>query len=154
MFEGMGDESRVKKLGKGEDICSLEHIQGMQPAISTDLDDEIPTDFFGIDCRRSSGDDPHAKFTQRMKISTAYEPSACATAFRGDCMDLLRSIPSKTASLVVTSPPYNIGKEYEKSVRFGLILTGKRVPSRSVTDVLQTMGPFFCKSHTGFSVTE
>ena len=31
-----------------------------------------------------------------------------------DCMDLLRAIPNGKVSLVVTSPPYNIGKEYEK----------------------------------------
>lgn len=49
-----------------------------------------------------------------MKISLNYTHSAVATAYRGDCMDLLRSIPDKAASLVVTSPPYNIGKEYEK----------------------------------------
>lgn len=36
------------------------------------------------------------------------------TLFEGDCMDLLRSIPDGAAALIVTSPPYNIGKEYEK----------------------------------------
>jgi adenine-specific DNA-methyltransferase len=49
-----------------------------------------------------------------MNISTSYDPEAKAVAYRGDCMNLLRSIPSGAASLVVTSPPYNIGKEYEK----------------------------------------
>lgn len=33
--------------------------------------------------------------------------------FRGDANDFLESIPAKTVSLVVTSPPYNIGKRYE-----------------------------------------
>ncbi|MCJ7645595.1 site-specific DNA-methyltransferase [bacterium] len=32
----------------------------------------------------------------------------------GDCMELLKQIPDGVVSLVVTSPPYNIGKEYEK----------------------------------------
>ena len=32
----------------------------------------------------------------------------------GDCMELLKRIPDEFVSLVVTSPPYNIGKEYEK----------------------------------------
>jgi adenine-specific DNA-methyltransferase len=31
----------------------------------------------------------------------------------GDCLDLLKTVPSETMQLVVTSPPYNIGKEYE-----------------------------------------
>jgi adenine-specific DNA-methyltransferase len=49
-----------------------------------------------------------------IKISPAYTPAAQAIAFSGDCLRLLRSLPRKSASLVVTSPPYNIGKEYEK----------------------------------------
>lgn len=32
----------------------------------------------------------------------------------GDCLDFLRTIPSESIQLVITSPPYNIGKEYEK----------------------------------------
>ena len=33
---------------------------------------------------------------------------------KGDCLDLLRTLPDESVQLVVTSPPYNIGKEYEK----------------------------------------
>lgn len=36
------------------------------------------------------------------------------TLFHGDCLELLKDIPSGSVQLVVTSPPYNIGKEYEK----------------------------------------
>ena len=34
--------------------------------------------------------------------------------YQGDCLDLLSSIAPKTVQLIVTSPPYNIGKNYEK----------------------------------------
>ena len=30
----------------------------------------------------------------------------------GDCRDLLKEIPDESINLVVTSPPYNIGKQY------------------------------------------
>lgn len=33
--------------------------------------------------------------------------------YHGDCMELLSRIPAGSARLTVTSPPYNIGKEYE-----------------------------------------
>lgn len=33
--------------------------------------------------------------------------------FFSDCMDLLRSLPDGCVDLVVSSPPYNLGKEYE-----------------------------------------
>lgn len=35
------------------------------------------------------------------------------TVFQGDCIDLLKQLPSGVVDLVVSSPPYNIGKEYE-----------------------------------------
>ena len=35
----------------------------------------------------------------------------------GDCLELLRQIPDETVQLVVTSPPYNLGKAYEKKLR-------------------------------------
>jgi len=36
--------------------------------------------------------------------------------YHGDCMDFLRTIPSDSIQLIITSPPYNIGKEYEKKL--------------------------------------
>ena len=36
------------------------------------------------------------------------------TLFQGDCLLLLKNIPDQTVQLVVTSPPYNIGKVYER----------------------------------------
>jgi adenine-specific DNA-methyltransferase len=34
--------------------------------------------------------------------------------FEGSCLDFISEIPDKSVQLIVTSPPYNIGKEYEK----------------------------------------
>lgn len=48
------------------------------------------------------------------KISDHYDRSANAVVFQGDCMNLLSKIPDGELQLVVTSPPYNIGKEYER----------------------------------------
>lgn len=36
--------------------------------------------------------------------------------YHGDCLDLLGRLPEQLFSLTVTSPPYNIGKEYETAV--------------------------------------
>jgi adenine-specific DNA-methyltransferase len=46
-------------------------------------------------------------------ISGHYSPLAAVTLFDGDRLDLLREIGPGSARLVVTSPPYNIGKKYE-----------------------------------------
>ena len=48
-----------------------------------------------------------------LDISERYSPDAQVTLYHGDCRDLLRQIPAGSAQLIVTSPPYNIGKTYE-----------------------------------------
>jgi len=36
-----------------------------------------------------------------------------ATVFHGDCFDLLRSMPDHSVDMIVSSPPYCMGREYE-----------------------------------------
>lgn len=48
-----------------------------------------------------------------MQISNLYHGEAEIVFYHGNCMDLLATIPEQSIQLVVTSPPYNIGKEYE-----------------------------------------
>ena len=56
------------------------------------------------------------------KIAAAFNPSAHIVVFPGDCLRLLKSIPDGSWQLVVTSPPYNLGKEYEKRLKLELYL--------------------------------
>ncbi len=51
-------------------------------------------------------------------LSDTYTPSALVTLYGGDRLDLLRQMPPGAARLIVTSPPYNIGKKYEKRLVF------------------------------------
>jgi len=48
-----------------------------------------------------------------LDIRERYADDAQVALYHGDCRDLLRQIPAGSARLVVTSPPYNIGKKYE-----------------------------------------
>lgn len=48
-----------------------------------------------------------------VRISRTLDESSQLVLHEGDCLELLRSIPSDYVQLVVTSPPYNIGKPYE-----------------------------------------
>ena len=45
----------------------------------------------------------------------SWRPGAECVLHLGDCRDLLAEIPDGTVRLVVTSPPYNIGKQYERA---------------------------------------
>jgi DNA modification methylase len=47
-------------------------------------------------------------------IAPRFKPTAQAVVFEGDCREMLRQVPAGTIQLVVTSPPYNLGKEYER----------------------------------------
>ncbi len=49
-----------------------------------------------------------------MKISPKFDPSSNCVLYEGDCLNLLKQIPDETVKLIVTSPPYNLGKEYER----------------------------------------
>ena len=42
---------------------------------------------------------------------------------KGDSLAILKTLPNETFDLVVTSPPYNIGKEYEKQTDLKEYLT-------------------------------
>ena len=52
-----------------------------------------------------------------MRIQKTYKSRAKVTLFEGDCLDLLSNMPDESAQLVITSPPYNIGKIYERKKR-------------------------------------
>ena len=50
------------------------------------------------------------------KISRTFGKDEWAVLRPGSCLELLQTIPDKSVQLVVTSPPYNLGKEYEKKI--------------------------------------
>jgi hypothetical protein len=50
------------------------------------------------------------------KIETHFNPNADIALYHGDVNELLPTLPDESISLIVTSPPYNLGKEYEERV--------------------------------------
>ncbi|MBI4669388.1 MAG: site-specific DNA-methyltransferase [Elusimicrobia bacterium] len=48
-----------------------------------------------------------------MRIDSAYLKDSQVVLYEGDCLKFLATIPDASVELVVTSPPYNIGKAYE-----------------------------------------
>ena len=61
-------------------------------------------------------------FSPDQKIEDEFNLAASIVVYPGDCLNLLKSIPDESLQLVVTSPPYNIGKEYEKKLDLDLYL--------------------------------
>jgi len=50
------------------------------------------------------------------EINNSFNPNAEIVISNGDCVEILSQVPDEIVKLIITSPPYNIGKEYEKSV--------------------------------------
>ncbi|MBU4535283.1 MAG: site-specific DNA-methyltransferase [Euryarchaeota archaeon] len=53
----------------------------------------------------------------KIKIDSNFNKSADFVSFHGDCLELMSEIPDEFVNLIVTSPPYNIRKEYETKLK-------------------------------------
>jgi len=49
-------------------------------------------------------------------ISSVFSPSSRVVVMEADTQDACRQLPEESFQLIITSPPYNIGKVYEKQV--------------------------------------
>ena len=71
----------------------------------------------------------------------------------GDCRDLLGAMPSESVDLVISSPPYNLGKEYETRRELEHYLDEQREVLRECHRVLRPTGSIFWQvgsfSHDG-----
>jgi adenine-specific DNA-methyltransferase len=50
----------------------------------------------------------------KQNILKVFDPVGRMVLYGGDCLDFIKTIPDETFKLIVTSPPYNIGKNYER----------------------------------------
>lgn len=65
-------------------------------------------------------------FQNPTKIASHYECDQHLIVYNGQTLDFLATIPDSSVSLVITSPPYNLGKDYEEK--------------EAITDYLETQG--------------
>ena len=63
--------------------------------------------------------------------------------YLGDCLDLLRVLPDESVDLIVSSPPYNLGKEYEARKALELYLNEQTVVLEQCHRVLRQTGSIF-----------
>jgi DNA modification methylase len=75
-----------------------------------------------------------------LNISDHFEQSADMVLFHGDTTDLLKEIPDEMMQLVVTSPPYNIGKEHETRTTIQKYLDSQKNIIKEIIRVLSPNG--------------
>ena len=52
--------------------------------------------------------------SRQITVSDKYDTNVDVVLFNRDCNELLKCMPAESVDLVITSPPYNVGKRYEK----------------------------------------
>jgi adenine-specific DNA-methyltransferase len=77
-------------------------------------------------------------FAQNQSIADKFSLSERIVVYPGDCLEMLRAIPAESMQLIVTSPPYNIGKEYEKRLHLDVYL---RQQAQVIADCVRTLAP-------------
>lgn len=75
-----------------------------------------------------------------LKITPCYESDSDVVLYHGDRLELIRSLPEKSVKLVVTSPPYNIGKEYEKRKDLDVYLSEQEETIKECVRILADEG--------------
>jgi adenine-specific DNA-methyltransferase len=75
-------------------------------------------------------------------IATEYREDAKVTLFHGDRLALLKQIAESgsKAELIVTSPPYNLGKEYEEQTSLESYIERQRKTITACMDILSPTG--------------
>jgi len=71
-----------------------------------------------------------------MKITPYFNPNSNCVLYEGDCLELLKQIPDRTVKLAVTSPPYNLGKEYERRLHINEYLDQQK---QVITECVRTL---------------
>ncbi|MDI7276713.1 MAG: site-specific DNA-methyltransferase [Anaerolineae bacterium] len=73
-----------------------------------------------------------------MKVTTVFDATADLVLFEGSCLDLLTQVPDGFVKLVVTSPPYNLGKPYETRLHLDDYVAEQR---RVIEECVRTLHP-------------
>ena len=73
-------------------------------------------------------------------ISFSFNEECRASLFQGDCLEFLQSIPDESIQLIVTSPPYNMRKEYEVSLEIDTYVEQQGIVIDECVRVLRPSG--------------
>lgn len=75
---------------------------------------------------------------EKQEIAEQFSPEQRAVVYPGDCLQFLETCPSRVFQLIVTSPPYNLGKEYEKRLKLKHYLEQQE---RVIRECVRTLRP-------------
>lgn len=77
-------------------------------------------------------------FGSQVHIDDQYSPDSTLVLYQGDVNDFLQTVPDEAVRLVVTSPPYNLGKEYENRVAIEEYL---HLQASTIAELVRVLAP-------------
>jgi adenine-specific DNA-methyltransferase len=77
---------------------------------------------------------------EKLKLSSKFDKDADVVLYEGDTLKLLSEIPDGFVRLIVTSPPYNLNKAYEKRLNLDEYLAGQEKVIKECVRVLDKHG--------------
>jgi len=79
-------------------------------------------------------------FVGRKEIDAKFSPEAQIALHQGDSLEFSKTLPNNSISLVITSPPYNLGKDYEDRASIEQYLQEQAILIRQLHRVLRADG--------------
>ena len=77
---------------------------------------------------------------ERPEISPHFQPNQRMAVIRADALEACQELPDEFFSLIISSPPYNIGKTYEKKNDFASYLEEQQTVIAELVRVLKSDG--------------
>ena len=77
---------------------------------------------------------------KNLNIRSVFRKNYKTVIYPGNCLNLLRQIPDESIQLIVTSPPYNIGKEYENKLKLDIYIQQQTQVIKECVRVLSKKG--------------
>ncbi len=79
-------------------------------------------------------------FRKDISVASRFTPTEKVVIYPGDCLELLKQISDQSIQLIVTSPPYNLGKEYEKRLKISSYIEQQREVIHECYRILSPQG--------------
>lgn len=78
--------------------------------------------------------------SEMCKIYTEFTSEGKIILHHGDSLKFLKTVPDNSVNLIVTSPPYNIGKNYEEKATLEAYLKNQEIIIKQLYNKLKSDG--------------
>ena len=89
---------------------------------------------------RKKANQSEPSFPRKFKRSAKFNNKSDVIFLEGDCLESIKSIPNESVNLVISSPPYNLNKEYEEKKAFEAYLKEMKPLLKDLKRILKKNG--------------